>query len=494
MAGSLTDTAAPQTPGPVPRPDRADRRVQIVLLVSGALTLAFLVAAMVRENFLTPWRAHQRHYRATLLASDDERQRKLGEAFAVEIRQIDLPQLGTTDRCVSCHVAIDNPAMAGAAEPLRIHPGKLLEQHPVGKYGCTVCHRGQGAATNFREAKASDVFWDYPLLPARLTQASCGTCHAADSPLMAEHAPALALGRQLFVDRGCQSCHKLHGVGGQLGPALDGEGEKIKHQLPMAHVHGAHTLPNWLAQHFDNPQALVPGSQMRPPRLTPAETDALTIYTLSLSKRDLPQTYVPADRIASLDREIHQKELDPAVLFRRFCSNCHADGTYSTWDPFFKRFAPAVRGPGLRGVASKDYLRAAIEQGRPGTQMPAWGKSAGGLTDAQITKLVEYLAAGDDRPAQAIRPFSDPEGGNAARGAELFTQTCAGCHGANRLAPTLSNPTFQKTASADFIARTIKNGRTDTAMPAFQRPGTDGLSDAEVRDLVAYVRSLSKTP
>jgi mono/diheme cytochrome c family protein len=490
MAGPLTEPAA----RPNPRPGGSDRGVKVILLAGSALTLAFLVAAMVRENFLTPWRAHQRQYRATLLASGDERQRRLGEAFTVEVRQIDLPHLGTTDRCVSCHVAIDNPAMATAAQPLRPHPGKLLEQHPVGKYGCTVCHRGQGAATNFREAKAGDVFWDYPLLPARLTQASCGTCHAADSPLMAEHAPALALGRQLFVERGCPSCHKLDGVGGQLGPALDGEGEKIKHQLPMAHVHGEQTVPNWLEQHFANPQALVAGSQMRPPRLTPAETEALTIYMLSLGKRDLPQTYVPADRIAARDRQLHQPELDAAVLFRRFCANCHADGTYATWDPFFKRFAPAVRGPGLRGVADRPYLRAAIEQGRPGTQMPAWGKGAGGLTEAQVTNLVEYLAVGDGRPAQAARPLANPEGGHPARGGELFAQTCAGCHGANRLAPTLSNPTFQKTATADFIARTVKNGRADTPMPAFQRPGADGLTDDEVRDLVAYVRSLGKQP
>ena len=485
MAGTLSERTPPAVP---------DRAVKVILLASSALTLTFLVAAMVRENFLSPWRFHQRNYQKALLASPDERQRKLGESFAVEVRQIDLPQLGTTDRCVSCHAGIDNPAMASAAQPLRAHSGDVLAHHPVDKYGCTVCHRGQGAATNFREAKASDVYWDYPLLPARLTQASCGTCHAADSPLMEKHAPALALGRKLFVERGCQSCHKLDGVGGQLGPALDGEGQKIKHQLPMGHVHGEQTLPNWLEQHFDNPQALVPGSQMRPPRLTPAENEALTVYTLSLGRRDLPQNYVPADRIASRDRELHQKETNPAALFRQFCANCHGDGTYGTWDPFFKRFAPAVRGPGLRGVADRDYLRTAIAQGRPGTPMPAWGKSAGGLTDAQVEKLVDYLAAGDGRPAQKVRSLANPGGGNAARGAELFTQTCAGCHGANRLAPSLGNPTFQKTASAEFIARTIINGRADTPMPAFQREGAAGLTDEEVRDLVAHVRSLGKKP
>src|SRR5262249_11668407 len=185
---------------------------------------------------------------------------------------------------------------------------------------------------------------------ARMRGQGCGRCQAAAPPLMARQAPALAQGRQLFLDRGCQSCHKLGGVGGQLGPALDGEGHKIKHQLPMAHIKGDHTLANWLQQHFDKPQAIVPGSQMRPPRLTRAETEALTISMPSLRKRDLPQTYVPPDRIAALDTEIHRKEINPVVLYNRFCVHCHGDGSYGTWDKFFGRFMLAVRGPGVRAV------------------------------------------------------------------------------------------------------------------------------------------------
>jgi mono/diheme cytochrome c family protein len=492
MAGPLTTDNGRATQA---GPDRRDGWVKLALLLASAVTLMFLVGAMVRENFLSEWRHHQRQYRRMLLASPDARQRQLGEAFEVELRQIDLPQLGTTDRCVTCHVGIDNPAMADARQPYRVHPGAYLKHHPVESYGCTVCHRGQGAATNFHEAKASDVFWDYPLLPARLAQASCGACHAADSPLMAQHAPKLAHGRQLFLDHGCQSCHKLGGVGGQLGPALDGEGRKIRHQLPMAHVAGEHTLANWLSRHFEHPQGVVPGSQMRPPRLTPAENEALTVYMLSLENRNLPQTYVPGDRVTAWDTELHRKETDAGVLYNRFCVSCHNDGTFGQWDKFFGRFNPAIRGPGLRAVADKNYLRSAIEQGRPGTLMPAWGKGAGGLTPAQVSALVDYLAAGDGRPPQHLRPAPQPvTGGRAERGAELFTQLCAGCHGGARIAPALGNPAFQKAASDDFIARTIVNGRTDTAMPAFQREGAAGLTDDEVRDLVAYVRSLAKKP
>jgi mono/diheme cytochrome c family protein len=493
MADSLITGNSQAQPSSA-RPAGKDRAVKVALLAASGVTLAFLVAAMVRENFASPWRHYQREYQELLRNSPDKNQRRLGESFEVQLRQVDLPQLGTTDRCVSCHVGIDNPAMAKQKQPFRAHSGTYLKHHPVENYGCTSCHRGQGAATTFHEAKATDVFWDYPLLPARLTEASCGACHSADSPLMAKHAPKLARGRQLFLHRGCKSCHKLGGVGGQLGPALDGEGMKIKHQLPMAHVKGDHTLANWLTQHFERPQGIVASSQMRPPRLTPAENEALTIYMLSLHNRDLPQTYVAPDRVAARDRDLHEKIKDPAVLYNRHCVNCHGNGTYGQWDKFYNRFMPAIRGPGLRAVADKDYLRTAIEQGRPGTLMPAWGKSAGGLTPKQVDVLVDYLARGDGGPKQTLRPVPERlDTGKVNRGKGLFTQLCIGCHGTGRVAPSLGNPVFQKTASTEFLARTIGNGRTDTAMPAFQGKGAAGLTDQESRDLVAYIRSLGKS-
>jgi mono/diheme cytochrome c family protein len=204
----------------------------------------------------------------------------------------------------------------------------------------------------------------------------------------------------------------------------------------------------------------------------------------------VPQTYIARDRIAALDEVLHRKEGRPEVLYNRFCVNCHGDGSFGKWDPFFQRFGPAVRGQGLRSVADRAYLRTAIEQGRPGTPMPAWGKSGGGLTAAQIDALVGYLASGGR--AARRQPAGQSTGGDPHRGGELFTQLCAGCHGDNRLAPSLANPVFQKTAGDSFILRTIRGGRPDTAMPAFQRDGADGLTDDEVQHLLAYLRSLGK--
>jgi cytochrome c oxidase cbb3-type subunit 3 len=81
-----------------------------------------------------------------------------------------------------------------------------------------------------------------------------------------------------------------------------------------------------------------------------------------------------------------------------------------------------------------------------------------------------------------------PPRGDAARGAVLFAQQCAGCHGANGkglIAPALANPVFQQAATDAFIAQTIRIGRESTPMPAF---GRAGFGESQIGDLLAYIR------
>ena len=85
--------------------------------------------------------------------------------------------------------------------------------------------------------------------------------------------------------------------------------------------------------------------------------------------------------------------------------------------------------------------------------------------------------------------------GDAQRGGVLFAQNCQGCHGMGGrggMAPELANPTFQQSAADGFIITTIRHGRTATAMPAFQNPTAPALTDAELGDLLAYIRGLGQ--
>jgi len=475
-----------------------DHRVKVWLLVCGVLTIAALVASAVRENLLTDWRLHQRQYLGILSDKATEDQgRDLYKRFDIRLRQAVVPELGVIDRCLSCHTGIDDPRMTDVAQPYKVHPGELLSIHPPERFGCTICHRGQGAAVTFAEAKAEDSYWDYPLLPKELTEASCGLCHTP-SELEGRDGDQLATGARLFEDKGCRGCHQLGGRGGSNGPALDNEGLKIKHQLPMARVEGPHTVPQWLIEHFRDPQEVVVGSQMKTPGLNHDEIIALTSFMLAQQQRDLPRSYLSPAFHAALSLKDRPSDLGGERLYNRFCGTCHGSGTIGRYDKFYKKFMPAIRSASFLAVADSNYIANTIKDGRPGTLMPGWSAETGGLADDEIARIVAYLQEGSNEAPPATPPVSPAslETGQAERGRSLYAQLCVGCHapgGIGDLAPALANPSFQKYASAELIYRTIAFGRKNTAMPAFRSPSAGGLDDRAIIDLVAYLRSLGSS-
>jgi cytochrome c oxidase cbb3-type subunit 3 len=179
-------------------------------------------------------------------------------------------------------------------------------------------------------------------------------------------------------------------------------------------------------------------------------------------------------------------------VYRQYCTACHGNGAYTRWDKKFNRFIPAIRGVSLISTATREYFQSNIEQGRPGTQMPAWGPHAGGLLPEEITGVIEYLRSGAPAaPAMTALTLH----GDASNGLSLFLRNCAGCHGMNGrggLAPEIGNPVFQRAATDDFIVRTIRNGRIGTAMPAFQRNEAPAFSDQDIADVLAHLRTLGE--
>jgi cbb3-type cytochrome c oxidase subunit III len=469
-----------------------------VLLGASVVTIVYLVLAAIRENYMAEWQHMQRQYRTYLQSKAVDLQgRELLKNYRIELKQASIPKLNTVDRCVSCHNGIDDPRMVDVPSPHAVHSGDILKNHPVDRFGCTICHHGQGAATNFHDAKAEDAFWDYPLLSREMTQSSCYACHDIER-LPRNQVALLREGLELFRTKSCGSCHKLGGRGGTLGPSLESEGAKTKHQLTMVNLKPPHTTVRWHEAHFRDPGEVVTGSQMRNPTVTPREAKALTAFMLAQWPRDIPESYQAPDKIDQQYRALHPQPLTGEAAYRQFCLACHGEGTYGRWDKIFKRFIPAIRGPSLLATATPEYFQTNIGSGRPGTQMPAWGVQAGGLQPAEILALVDYLQAGTDHKtapdAAGTKPVTQ---GDVARGAILFTRNCAGCHGVTGrggIAPELANPTFQQAASDHFIVTTIRNGRQSTAMPSFQKPGSAGLGDAEISDLLAYVRTWGRGP
>ncbi len=126
------------------------------------------------------------------------------------------------DRCMTCHIAIDDPRFATADQPLRTHPP--IPGHKFETFGCTICHDGQGRAVDAKGAHEGGEDWPWPLLQKDMIEANCVQCHAepgwAGAPLVSE-------GRALFFERACYTCHTIAGLSyGSIGPELTEVGRK----------------------------------------------------------------------------------------------------------------------------------------------------------------------------------------------------------------------------------------------------------------------------
>lgn len=85
------------------------------------------------------------------------------------------------------------------------------------------------------------------------------------------------VGKEIYDLKGCSGCHKIAGVGGDLGPDLSNEGNIVSHDM------------KWHKSHFSDPQSVVPGSTMPAFDLSTSESEALAAYMLSLKSTELPE-------------------------------------------------------------------------------------------------------------------------------------------------------------------------------------------------------------
>lgn len=107
--------------------------------------------------------------------------------------------------------------------------------------------------------------------------------------------------------------------------------------------------------------------------------------------------------------------------------------------------------------------------------------------------LIPLLALALLAPAPGLA--DPPAGDRAAHGAALYEKYCALCHGptaqgyAADNAPSLVTPQWLSGADDAFIVNSIALGRPDTAMGAFAKLAGGPLSDQDIDDIVAFLRS-----
>ena len=179
------------------------------------------------------------------------------------------------------------------------------------------------------------------------------------------------------------------------------------------------------------------------------------------------------------------------ALYQEHCAICHgSNGEGGIGLPL--HLADFLR------IADRDYLIASMKHGRPGRVMPSFQHI---LSKGERRRIADYID-GWQEGAEANLPTVGE--GSPQRGAKLFQAQCAGCHGprgqggeqprkapkevgpdSKIVPPALNNSGFLASASDGFIKATILHGRGGTRMAAHEAD----LNDAQVDDLVAYIRS-----
>src|SRR5262245_27164649 len=113
------------------------------------------------------------------------------------------------------------------------------------------------------------------------------------------------------------------------------------------------------------------------------------------------------------------------------------------------------------------------------------------LADGAVSRSPPRNANSGKTNSSAVGASSAPTP-DQARGKRLFEGQCARCHGIQGGGGTGANlrrPKLRHAADDKSLFNLIRNG-----IPGAGMPGTFAMTDNEVRDVVAYVRSLGRIP
>src|SRR6266849_5788643 len=398
-------------------------RMRLTFAVSSVVFLAVLSISPFKD-FRREWKQYKRSYLRFAQTRPDTK--KLLADYRPDIDQIWLPGMNVVDRCTTCHQGITQASLTDRAVPqaFRAHPPI---PHNVRDWGCTVCHRGQGPATEVAEAHESTLAWEQPILPTRFIQASCGTCHYADLP----QTPQLTRGRELLAELNCQGCHRLPGIErpAMFGPDLTNIGTKVRREWIYKWLKEPRTILDKDGNVTVNGYETEEEPRMPKFRLGDTELRALSAYLSVQRAKAIAPHQIDARVVAAWSKNpelISQGEL----RFRQmFCSTCHSLAVTRAGET---KLIGGDIGPELTKVGSKvnpDWLIAWLRDPQgylPHTRMPRYGWS-----DEDLFKVTQYVTTKltDSDLLTNVPQLGQPTEEEIQVGRRLFTEKgCASCH------------------------------------------------------------------
>jgi mono/diheme cytochrome c family protein len=199
-----------------------------------------------------------------------------------------------------------------------------------------------------------------------------------------------------------------------------------------------------------------------------------------------------------------EQVLDFATLYSQNCAACHGENGRNG-------AAIALDNPVYLAIAGSANIQRITADGVPGTAMPPFAKSRGGmLTDQQIAVLTAGMQQhwGDPGALAGATPppYAAAAPGNPAQGQQIFTTFCARCHGVDGTGGksphgeslgSLVDPAYLALISDQGLRSIILAGQTEQDAHDWRSysasPGAPAIpipmSDRQVADTVAWLTS-----
>ena len=177
------------------------------------------------------------------------------------------------------------------------------------------------------------------------------------------------------------------------------------------------------------------------------------------------------------------------VLYASNCAGCHGSNGKGG-------AAIALSDPIFLAIADDSSIRRVAANGVPGTPMPAFAQSAGGmLTDKQLDAIVSGIrswAKPDYLQGVTPPPYASQSAGDPHKGADVYATYCSDCHGPDgkggKHASSIVNGSYLALISDQDLRTNVIVGRPDMNAPDWRgdvagRP----MSAQEISDVVAWL-------